>query len=261
MTFCSPWATVEEVQGDEACSTRCADIDTALLEEALDAATQILYDLTEHNFPGVCEETVRYCAQPGGRGWVAETPSQGYANTTLVDTNAYARAWACGCGGGRPGCGCSRHAELDIGRSQVREVTSVTINGEVLSPAAYQVHDWRYLVRVDGASWPCCSDLEFSYEYGSAPNPALKRAAMRLACELARDWCSQPCDLPSNMTNLTRQGVTVAVLGAVDATADAPFGIRSIDSAVMAWRYAQSHRGAALSGPHRSQTRRKVTWP
>lgn len=263
MTICAPWATVGEIQTTPACG-KCADaavVDPGVLADAILAASEIIYDLTFHTFPGVCEETVRYCAQPSGPGWLAQTAQEGFVSTTLVDTNAISRGWACGCSGGRPGCSCSGLSELDIGRSQIRSITSVTIDGVVLDASAYRVEDWRYLVRIDGGTWPCCSDLEFSYTYGSEPTTALKRAAMRLACEMALDWCDQPCDLPANLTNLTRQGVTVAVLGSVDMTADAPFGIRSIDAPILAFRFAQANQGAAIAGPSRSQTRRKITWP
>lgn len=267
MTICAPWATVEEIQSEPACG-KCADpadVDPAVLADALEAASEILYDLTFGDFPGICDESVRYCSQPGPSnpnpvlgvfGDVSVVPSVG-----LVDQNAFARGWGCGCGGGRPSCGCSGHGEIDIGRRMVRDMIEVTVDGVVIDPLNYRVEDYRYLVMTDGGAWACCSDLVLSYTYGSEPRTALKRAAMQLACQLALSWCNQPCDLPANMTSLTRQGVTVAVLGQVDANADGMlFGIRSIDAAIIAYRFSRQNRGAAISSPERGPTRRKITW-
>lgn len=256
MAVCAPWATVEEVQADPECG-KCADTDPEILEQALEAASDTLNDLVYGDFPGICSETVRLCPQATGAapGWwwhgaIVPTTSQ-------VDHNSFWRGWGCGCGG-RPGCSCSAPHEIDLGRNMIRTLTAVELDGEDLLSVS-TVNDYRYMARVDGGTWPCCGDLEVSYTWGSAPTPGLKRSAMLLGCQLALAWCGQQCDLPSNMTSVTRQGVSIQMFNPgdlVDMT-----GISVIDGPVNAYRFKRNHRGGGFSSPHRGPVRRLQTWP
>jgi hypothetical protein len=71
---------------------------------------------------------------------------------------------------------------------------------------------------VDGGVWPTCQDFtadpptwEVTYTPGLEV-PEMGRIALgSLVCQLARRVCGQACDLPANVTAVTRQGVTIAL--------------------------------------------------
>lgn len=128
-----------------------------------------------------------------------------------------------GCGTcGEARCSCS----LEDGTRSLRlpgpvqSVTEVLVDGEVLPPTAYRVDYGRLLIRTDGGTWPACQDLlaepdqpntwQVTYVKGVAVPVGGLVAAGRLACELSKSYCGdETCELPENMTQLTRQGLTV----------------------------------------------------
>ena len=94
----------------------------------------------------------------------------------------------------------------------VHSITSVTVEGTVLDPAGY-LSDGTYLRRC-GACWPCaseCCDPPIVVEYrAGVPLPPMTPAAMgEVACEFLLAFDNKPCKLPSRVTNITRQGVTM----------------------------------------------------
>ncbi len=104
-------------------------------------------------------------------------------------------------------------------------IVEVLIGGDVVDPATYRLDRKRYLVRIGQDAngrlvWPACQKLyladtepgtwSVTYEYGS-PVPALgKLAAAELALQFyyARTG-SEDCVLPSGVTKIVRQGITI----------------------------------------------------
>ena len=96
----------------------------------------------------------------------------------------------------------------------VGAIISVTISGAVLDASAYRVEDGRYLVRIDGGSWPAESGDNFvvSY-YNSHPVDAMGSYA---AGVMANEWlklltAKKGCRLPASVTNVNRQGLTFEI--------------------------------------------------
>lgn len=116
------------------------------------------------------------------------------------------------------GC-CTGCETLLDGPTSTSAITEVTVNGVIIPPASYQVHNGNLLVRIDGECWPTCTNYSqqnppsMTVEYlRGEPIPARVQAAVeRLACEYARACTGAPCALPKRLKSLTRQGVELSV--------------------------------------------------
>ena len=114
----------------------------------------------------------------------------------------------------------SQVAEIDM-LTSVASITEVNIDGEVLPPDAYRVDNFRLLVREDGECWPACQSMGrplgtpgtmgITYVPGVAPGAAGLWAAGVLACEYALACTGGKCRLPSSVTSVSRQGVTMVM--------------------------------------------------
>ena len=100
---CTPWATIADL------GSPCDDytIDTSLLEDSLQIASDVLFHLSGQRFPGECEATIRPCGY--------RTPE------------------SCGCLSSRT-CACSAVSELHL-PGPVVSVDEVKIDGAVLDSA------------------------------------------------------------------------------------------------------------------------------
>lgn len=147
----------------------------------------------------------------------------------------------CGCG---PRCCCRVECAVAL-RGPVAAVTEVTVDGETVPSSDYRVDVTQgtyWLVRLGGTCWPTCQDFQaaedaagafvVTYERGRAVPEALAIATAILACEYGKSINGGECRLPSKMTSLTRQGVTVEV--EPPAPEDGLTGIREIDDVVAA---------------------------
>lgn len=222
--YCEPWTTVDrlccpDIEGVD-CVTGDPVVNTYAWtdEELIDAATGMLFRQTCHLFPGHCEITIRPCAY-------------------------------CACN--RRKCGCGRYVYIDLqDRYPVISVDEVLIDGVVVDPATYRVDDFRRLVRLDGLCWPACNDMSaddsepgtFSVTYtaGRTPPIELQMAAAELACELKRACNGADCRLPSNVTSVSRQGVTLNIDAIEAAVNGGVSGIAIVDAAVRRYDCARA---------------------
>jgi hypothetical protein len=97
----------------------------------------------------------------------------------------------------------------------VGAVTEVVVDGVVLDALAYRVEDGRYLVRLDSHPWPESSGDNFRVTYlNSYPVDEMGAHAAGI---MANEWLKaitrskDKCRLPSNATNVARQGITIEV--------------------------------------------------
>lgn len=216
---CSAWATA-----DDLCEP-CLTGGPTPTDDQLQMASDILFELSGHRFPGVCEDVVRPC----GRSLSNDGPMS-YSDVGSVSYAGWGRfalGDSCGCGNGRS-CGCNRPSEITLGGWPVVGVSQVKVDGAIVAPSLYRVDDYRYLVRLpaaDGSNpgWPCCQDVslasteedtfEVSYTYGVAPPAAGVMAAAAFACEIALACTGgDGCRLPRRVTQVVRQGVTMATI-------------------------------------------------
>lgn len=202
---CTPYATTSDL-----CSP-CDDYSfpTGLLDDMLEVASGVMYHLTGEQFEGQCADTVYPTCQQGRRGY----GGLGYEHWRPGDPRVWAGANL------RDFCGGCK--QISLGGYPITGITTVTIEGEILDPDDYQVEDSRWLTRTDGSCWPCsCScgantDFEVVYTYGLDAPPLLVKATADLACQMALACSPETlgdCVLPSNVSSVTRQGVTAEMI-------------------------------------------------
>jgi hypothetical protein len=139
-------------------------------------------------------------------------------------------------------CSCSAKCEVALdGPTTKVGIVSVTVAGNLIAAAAYEVHNGYQLVRIDGACWPTCHDysdpsaaFEIVYDRGRPIPPAVQHATNRYACELAKGCQGGDCRLPTRIRTLTRQGVEVQAVDLTDETGRIMTGITEVDALILA---------------------------
>lgn len=210
-----------------------ADVDAEVKATATSVATEVLWALSGRRF-GLCSLTVRPCRRscPDGYDFWRLLP---YLPT--LPYGWLGVSW-CGCSG--PGCSCSsRLCEVGLA-GPVHGVTEVRVDGEVVPPAAYLVHDRRWLVRVDGDCWPECQDFTaadtepgsfvVTYQRGIPVPVGGQLAAGQYACELAKAiLADSTCRLPRRVQSVVRQGVQQTFLDPAQLAKDGMTGLPEVD--------------------------------
>lgn len=202
---CSPWATVDDLPAGCPCRTAESggDLpDDATLEELIDDATDILFQLLGRPAIGVCELTIYPCANMVVPFLGPRHPSVlGYSGLPCSD------------------CGHEFDVWLD---GPVHDVLEVVIDGEVLDPSEYHLEDGVWLVRV-GGSWPAGGDPEddlFSirYERGVPPSRLVRDAIAEIVNELWLDQCgNQACKLSAAVRTMNTGGTSYSYEQVADA--------------------------------------------
>ncbi len=208
MAPCTAWIT-----GDDVADCCGIEVSSGVLFDAVATqASDLLFSISGRLFAGTCgPRTVRpacddcYCGyQVLSRGYVIGPWDYGYplmlCNNCLV---------AC------------EPSLIKLGGYPVRAVSSVMINGETLDTDQYRIFNDRYLQRLDSEHWPISQNLtlpdtedhtfSITYTFGADPPALGAAAAASIACELYKACTSSTgeCRLPSGVTRLTRQGVTI----------------------------------------------------
>lgn len=225
---CTPWAEI----GDMPCMDY--ETDSAVAEAMLLFASDVLYEFTGRQWPGVCISTVRPCAERsrgGAAGWWPVGGRRG--------------SWgSCSCNRSRR-CGCSSLSEVRLA-DHVLEVVHVVVDGVVVPPVEYALDDHRFLVgltEADGSPrvWPCCQRLdrepteagtwEVTFTHGGMPPRGGSLAAASLACELVKAFTpdAKGCRLPKRVTSITRQNVTVSLLDPLTLFSEGQTGLPEVD--------------------------------
>lgn len=218
---CQAWTTEDAVAA--CCGT---DSDTSVLQDALVAASQTLYELSGKRFAGTCERRVRPCATGCAGPWGSWTGMAWAPNG--YDFGVYGHWQHLNPVAYQP-CGCSPLSRVPLA-GHATDVLEVTVDGAILDAAQYRLDEHRWLTRLpDPAdpdvrlSWPGCQDLEademedgtFSvlYEYGLRPPTAGVLAAAELACAIHRTCAgggaAETCPLPNGVVKIQRQGITI----------------------------------------------------
>lgn len=216
---CTVWASTQDI-------VTYAGADEALDESLTGYATEasgILYALSARQYPGECSRTVRPC-NPTCSCWPVYSPYQQHP-------------WS----GDR--CSFQRAVRL---AGHVRSVTTVKIDGDVVSPTEYRVDQNTYLIRLRDTTtgvleaWPWCQDMTLpdtevgtfsvAYKWGRMPPIAGVRAAAQLAWQLwLSDHRPKKCALPPGWTSIARQGISIN-RQAIDLMSAGATGIATIDA-------------------------------
>lgn len=163
-------------------------------------------------------------------------------------------------------CQCSALCEVALD-GPVNSVIAVTVDGLMVPPVAYEIHDRRLLVRKDGLCWPTCQvygsqipGFAVTYRRGLVIPAAIQAAAEVLACEYAKACTGADCALPPKIRHLSRQGVDVEV-----AAQDWHFGdhvrtgIAQVDNAILADNPGARTQPPQIMSPDQP-TARMITW-
>ncbi|HEY6415792.1 MAG TPA: hypothetical protein VIX41_06130, partial [Acidimicrobiales bacterium] len=220
-TPCVPWET------DVSCCEDWDELDPALQLRGLDLAWSTLRTLTGGRV-GACPVLVRPCV-PEPCDWCTGQ----WLNPVIVDGRWVNRAC------GAPGCWCERVCEV-VMPGPVAMITEVWQDGVSLELGGFRVDNGHRIVRTDGACFPACQNLDrplsagctfgIAYVPGIVPSSAGLWAAGVLACEYAKACAGAKCRLPSNVTTIARQGVSMTM--GTGLFPDNVTGIREVDAFV-----------------------------
>jgi hypothetical protein len=211
-----PWIDVSEL-------AQPSDPDAQL---AIDAASQILFQLSGQKYAGIFEVTEQYTCETTGApvGCYWDAGEKAYWNP-FVGTWVYVM---------EPGRGRQNRLlegeYIKLRGVPVTEIVSVSIGGSALPSASYELLNASIVGRVgDGYSWGLCSSPVITYRYGVAP-PALGRiAARRLANELILSLQGGDCRLPSTVTSVSRQGMSFEIIDPQQFLDGGKLGVYEID--------------------------------
>lgn len=191
-------------------------VDDPRVIDAIDDATLVMYYLTGKQFAGTCTATVRPPCLSG----------------------------ACF-------CGCTPN-QVNLGLWPVTQLNSVRYGGTLYTGASltdtFHINEYRFLARNDdepflsGNQWAIAgsaSDMaadphvfEVNVSYGIQIPKLLARGTRDLACQLLTACCGGECDLPDNITSVSRAGVTFNVGTVTEALSNRQTGIYTVDLAI-----------------------------
>lgn len=204
---------------------------------ALAAASEVLWAMSGRRF-SMCPTTLRPCRETCGTwydttnwwNWGGEWPRPRFFQGVWTNVT---------CGQCLDGCSCTVVSKVRL-PMPVGSITNVTIDGVTLDPSAYQLYDYRDLVRQDGGEWPWCNDLSkpagqpgtwsITAEFGE-PVPIMGQwAVAELATEFVKArLCDSSCQLPAPVQQLSRQGVSMTFLDPNEVFANGRLGLRIAD--------------------------------
>lgn len=261
---CEPWATVADVTDSACAGDPCLDLDAYVLADALADASFLLNAWSAFAY-NQCETTVRPCAAYGPAHGAPEwVPPAGAVSWGMWPYQyATAAGWGgpwwwdstwgyCGCTSTTPlsrrGDCAGGPSQIGLGAAPVFSVSEVLVDGAVVPAADYRVDDRRWLVRLPTtgttkAYWPSCQRLDLpatetgtfqvTFTYGNPPPETGVRAAIDLACQIATERCAGECTIPTNVTQLSREGVQIALVRPSEAVLDNyPLSVRAFLNAV-----------------------------
>lgn len=209
---CQAFATIAQLKADTECSCSILEDSDDLLQEIVDAATDLLFLLSDGRVHGRCTRTAR----PMKMGTCGP-----------LDGDLYGTWPATRFGGADvipiPGL----HPTID----------SVKIDGVTLNAAEYKMVDGEFLLRVDG-SWPTSNSLtlassdvgvfEITWTYGPTVDWITQQAAIEMACELLESTTSGASRLPKGTTSANIQGAAVEIREELEGGREASAGMERV---------------------------------
>lgn len=199
--WCGYWET------EVGTCSELASVEPADEDYALTMAWKTLRLLTA-GAVGSCEASIRPCvAKPCG-SCAASFLAPRLIRGEWVDA-------ACARSGD---CSCDPLSEVVL-PGMVADILSVSIDGAALVAGTDYRLDGNRLLRLGDEPWPSCQDMRAAagdvgsfvvrYMPGRRRDEASARAAGLLACEYAKALTTGKCRLPSSVTTLSRQGVSM----------------------------------------------------
>jgi hypothetical protein len=243
---CVPWGV------DSSCCSNWPDLDEALQTRAIALAWSTLRTLSG-GLVGNCPVLMRPCLT---------SPCNACTNAWMRPVIRNGQWYNEVCGG--PRCSCAPLAEIEF-PGPVAAILEVLVDGEALAPTAYVMHNSRVLVRTDDLAWPSCQHLNrpvtevgtvgIEYVPGILPNADGLWAAGVLACEYAKACSGGKCRLPSGVTALARQGVSMVLPSGLFP--DNKTGITEVDAFVFGLNPTAQHRPSLVFSPDLAVTQHR----
>lgn len=188
-TLIKPWVTLQEVYRY---NSEIKDIDPVIVQDAIYAATQSLYQLSGKKYRGIQVYNELYtptCLPSFNTSWSNGAPARQDAR--------------------RQGCGCSRDG-IFLRRRPVQHVYQVSYDasGDIIPRTSYAVDNMNRLT----GSYSKHSDIRITYAAGVGPTQLAKTACIALAGEIALYHAgSDSCRLPKNVSSITREGISFTI--------------------------------------------------
>lgn len=231
----APWVDKTDLCPGGTCAEGFPDDDE--IAAACWLASVVLYEFSGQRWPGPAEELLRPCG--------------------------YRTADACGCGLMSWDCCCGGYRTVVLPSTPVIEVIEVKIAGEIIDPDRYLLagNELIYQPETETAArqdWPCCQRLDradtepdtwsIRYSWGANPPADAVLPAKILATELAKSRGPKvgSCRLPQRITNITRQGVSMAILDPLTLFKGGQTGIPEVDLWLGAMAFGANRRPARV---------------
>lgn len=277
---CSSWIDGDDVNNFGAPLDGVGE-NTYLLDDYAYAASDILYNLSARQFPGVCTRTVRPCKPGCGCfGSIAAGLSPWYWTSAFYGGIGPGFYWV---NEGGDQCGCGSQSVVKLAGYPVRQILEVKIGGVPLPEfdSSNGARNWRLdnrrnLVRmadpgppVQDQHWPSCQnrsldDTEpgtFSIEYTWGADVPLigRQAASQLARELWLAGNGGDCALPTRVTRVVRGGLTYdKIVSIAEMLQTGSTGLAFFDSFLASYNTNKQDRRSAVFSPDLQQFARKV---
>lgn len=210
-------------------------------EISIEISSHILYILTGEKFQGIHTATEYF----GG-------PQQSYQiEPNLIDGKMYNLPSS---GESKYGPSIVKDQKIYLRHRPVREVLEVVELGKVVDPTNYTLRDRHFIRRKNGQGWVAnqMNELEVTYIYGALPPNAGIRAAIILANQLyLSEIDSDECALPTRITSIQRQGVSITALDPQDFLLEGRTGIYEVDLFIKTYNPNQAQKKSKIIVPGR----------
>jgi len=250
----APWISVDELE----------DPLSPFAQEAVDAASFVLFHLSGRKYGGVRSTTESYC-QVGldNLGHVYPSTLANSGNGARVYPTVWDGKIINQIGGCCSTCGCPHLIRLR--GVPVLSVQALSVGGRSFTDDEIALFDYSYVAAGTGRCWSSCDDVEISYTYGSPP-PAMGQVAARaLANEYV--WAvtdDDRCALPQRITQISRQGESWTLLDPQTFLSEGLTGIYRVDLFLRTVNPDRARMRARVFSPDipRARTRRDgvSTW-
>lgn len=254
------WITAEDVLKWQPQVSTDPD-ELPLLELAAQVAGGLMFELSGRQFPGEAEKVVRPARQDCG---CFGTVSSGIGIWAWSGASPYGWAWTNECG---DRLGCSPMSKVRLSGYPVTEIVEVKIDGVVLAASGYRLDNRRDLIRMADPGppaqdqfWPSCQNMSLNddqpgtfaitYKWGIGPSESGKAAACQLACELYASFNGKETKLPSGVSQVVRQGITIdRVVPTADLLREGTTGLELVDFFIAEANPTKARRRSAVWSP------------
>lgn len=254
---CDDWTTLECVEGgivddgsggsgssgtDEVQYNDPTGATPEQIEGAIATVSDILFGLTQRKYTGICgPREVRPCSRcPSGAPlwWQLQgiVTASDWARSN--DWWQWHDSWGeCSCG--RNPCSCVSISRISLGIYPIVAAT-ITIDGEVLPEADHwKIVEHQWFDRIDGELWPLCTnpdadrDADGTFVVDVSYGLEVPLGGQTVACFYARQFAlafaGQPCELPSRVATIVRQGTTMTFHDPASLLRDGLTGVDVVD--------------------------------